>query len=176
MAAIVSAANCTVTAGGGGASIVTKSGGTSGAFDASAISAAGLDGPFVLRVKPPGSGLCYVGVSANPTAGILPGSIDRSVQINAAVWRAADAGFLKPGSYPLDTFVWMRRAGGVLDYLSGPTLAGAVLRRTITDPGGTLFFDSVIATAGLTLEVTFDVPGAFASRRPRRVLTLALGF
>lgn len=176
MPAIVNAANCTVTAGAGGTLVVAKTGGADGTFDASAVSDAGIDGPFVLWVKPPASGLFYVGVSADPLAGIAPSSIERAVQINGAIWRASDSGFPKPASFPVATYVWMRRAGGVIDYLSGPTLAGAVVRRSIPDPGTRLFFDSAIGPLGLSFEARFDPIAATAPRRPLRGLTLGLSF
>jgi hypothetical protein len=176
MGAIVNAANCTVTAAAAGAFVVAKTGGTDGALDAGAVSAAAIAGPFVLRVKPLGAGLFYAGVAADPAAGTGASGIDRALQVNAGNARPSDAGFLKPGTFALDTYLWMRRAGGLLQYLTGPVLATAVLKRTSGDPGPAMFFDCAIAAAGLAIEVRFDVPAAFAARRPRRGLALGLGF
>jgi hypothetical protein len=177
MGAILNAANCTVAPAAGGAWLVTKSGGTDGASDASAVSAAAIAGDFVLRAKPLGPGLCYVGVSANPNAGLDETTIDRGLQISNGLCRAVEAGSFRPGIFALATYAWIRRSGGTLHYLTGALLATATVRRTVPDAGAPLFFDSAIAAAGLAVEVKFDVPAAFALRRPaRRGLTLGLGF
>jgi len=177
MGAILGVANCTVAPAAGGAWVVTKSGGTDGASDASAVSATAIAGDFALRVRPLGPGLCYAGVSANPNAGISETTIDRGLQISGGLCRAVEAGSFKPGSFTLATYAWIRRTGSMLQYLTGPLLATATVRRTVVDAGAPLFFDSAIAAAGLAIEVKFDVPAAFAPRRPsRRGLTLGLGF
>ncbi|HMC90968.1 MAG TPA: hypothetical protein VKI45_00775 [Allosphingosinicella sp.] len=176
MGAIVNAANCTVAPAAGGAFTVTKTGGTDGASDAGAVSAAALSGPFLLRVRPLGAGSCTAGVTANPGSGIAPGGIDYGALISGGTYRSSDAGVLRPGSFPISTYWWVRRGGGTIQYLSGPVLATATLRRTLPDPGTALFFDCAIATAGLSLEVKFDAPGAFAVRRLRGRLTLGLSF
>jgi hypothetical protein len=176
MADIVNAANCSVAAGSGGAFVVTKNGGANGVQDASAVSAAAIAGDAVLRVKLLGTGLCYVGLSSAPLASVTATSIERGVQINGGVCRPADGGLIRPGSFALDTYVWVRRSADTIQLLSGPALATATVRRTVADGGAALFFDSTIATAGLALEVKFDVPAAFATlrRRPRRGLTLGI--
>jgi hypothetical protein len=177
MGAIVNAACCTVAAAAGGAFIATKTGGADGASDASAVSAAAIAGDFVLRVKPLGAGLCYAGVSANPAAGLDETAIDRALQISGGLCRAVEAGTFRPGAFALSTYAWIRRAGGTIQYLTGPLLATATVRRSVADAGAPLFFDSTICAAGLALEVKFDVPAAFAPRRAaRRGLTLGLGF
>jgi hypothetical protein len=177
MAAIVDAGNCTVAAGTGGAFVVTKSGGANGVQDASAVSAAGIAGDVVLRVKLLGTGLCYVGVSSAPLASVTASSVERGVQINGGTCRPAESGVIRPGSFALDTYLWVRRSADTVQILSGPALATAIVRRTVADAGAPLFFDSAIATAGLAIEVKFDVPAAFAAaRRPRRGLTLGLAF
>jgi hypothetical protein len=176
MGAIVNAANCTVAAAAGGAFVVTKTGGADDASDASAVAAAPIAGDFVLRVKPLGSGLCYVGVSANPAAGLTESTIDRALQLSAGLCRAVEAGTFRPGAFALSTYAWIRRTGATLQYLTGPQLATATVRRTVADAGAPLFFDSTLCAAGLAIEVKFDVPAGFAARRaPRRRLTLGLG-
>lgn len=176
MGAIVNAANCAVAPAAGGAFVVTKTGGADGGFDAGAVSAAALAGPFVLRVKPLGAGLFYAGVTATPGAGLSPGAIDRALQVNAGMARPSDAGFLKPGMFAIDTCLWMRRGGGLLQYLTGPVLATAIAKRTASDPGPAMAFACAIAAAGLAIEVKFDAPAAFAARQPRRRLTIGFGF
>jgi len=175
MGAIVNAANCAVAAGTGGAWLATKTGGSDGASDASAVSATGIAGDFVLRVKPLGTGLCFAGVSAAPGAGIAEATIDRAFQIGGGLCRIVESGSFRPGSFPLATYAWMRRSGGSLDYLTGPLLATAAVRRTVAVGTGPLFFDSTILAAGLAIEVKFDLPAAFVARRAaRRGLTLGL--
>jgi len=175
MGAIANAANCAVAAAAAGAWVATKTGGSDGASDASAVSAAGIAGDFVLRVKPLGTGLCFAGVSAAPGAGIGEATIDRAFQIASGLCRILESGSYRPGSFALATYAWIRRSGGSLDYLTGPLLATATVRRTAAIGTGPLFFDSAIATAGLAIEVKFDLPAAFAPRRAaRRGLTLGL--
>jgi hypothetical protein len=176
MGAIVNAANCAVAAAPGGTWVVTKTGGTDGVSDASAVSSTGISGDFVLRVRPLGTGLCYLGVSANPGAGVSEATIERALQLNAGLVRICESGVLRPGSFALATYAWIRRSSGVLQYLIGPLLATAAVRRTVGDSGAPLFFDSAIATAGLAVEVKFAPPAAYAARRPgRRGLTLGVG-
>jgi hypothetical protein len=174
MPAIVNAANCTVAPAAGGAFIVAKSGGANGAFDAGAVSAAGLSGPFVLRLRPLGADSCYAGVTHTPGAGAA--GITYGVLLEGSTYRSSDAGILRPGSFPLSTYLWIRRGGGTVQYLSGPVLATASVRRTVADPGTALFFDCAIAAAGPSIEVKFDAPGGFAVRRPAGRLTLGLSF
>jgi hypothetical protein len=177
MAAIVNAAACTVAPAAGGAFVITKTGGVDEASDASAVSAAAIAGDFLLRVKPLGTGLCYAGVSANPAAGLDETRIDRAVQLGGGLCRVVEAGAFRPGAFLLSTYGWIRRSGGTIQYLTGPVLATATLRRTVADIGAPLFFDSTICAAGMAIEVKFDVPAAFAPRRAaRRGLTLGVGF
>ena len=177
MGAIVDAANCTVAPAAGGAWLVTKTGGADGASDASAVSAAAITGDVVLRMRPLGAGLCYAGLSASPAAGIDETTIDRALQLNGGLCRAVESGAFRPGSFALATYAWIRRSGGLVQYLTGPLLATATLRRSVADAGAPLFFDSAIAAAGLAIEVKFDVPAAFAPRRAgRRGLALGFGF
>lgn len=176
MGAIVNAANCDVAAAAGGAWVVTKTGGVDGVSDASAVSSAAIGGDFVLRLRPLGAGLCYLGVSANPAAGVSETTIERALQLNAGVVRISESGVLRPGSFALATYGWIRRSGGSLQYLIGPLLATAMVRRTVGDAGAPLFFDSAIATAGFAVEVKFAAPAAYAARRPgARGLTLGVG-
>ncbi|MBV9930396.1 MAG: hypothetical protein JO013_05580 [Alphaproteobacteria bacterium] len=175
MGAIVGAANCAVAAAAGGAFTVTKTGGADGVSDASAVSTAAIAGDFVLRVKPLGPGLFFAGVSAVPAATIDESGINRALQFSAGLCRAVESGAFRPGSFALATYAWIRRSGGTIQYLTGPVLATAAVRRTVADAGAPFFFDSALAAAGVGFEVKFDVPAAFAPRRPgRRGLTLGL--
>jgi hypothetical protein len=177
MATIVNAANCAVAALAGGAWSIAKSGGTNGAFDASAVSAAGIAGALVLRAKPLATGNWYVGVSTNPAAGVDGASIAWAIQMSNGLCRCVENGVARTGFFPLSTYAWIRRSDGVLQYLTGADLATAVVKRSIADPGGALFFDSSLATAGGSIEVKLDpIAPAAPVRHPRRRLTLAFGF
>jgi hypothetical protein len=179
MGAITGAANCSVAAAQDGAFTVVKTVGTDGAFDASAVSAAGVAGDLLMRVKPLGTGLCCFGVSADPLAGNDAATIARAFRLSGSLARVSEFGVLKPGSFAIDTYAWIRRSGGVLEYLTGPDLATAALKRSIADAGAPLFFDSSIAGLGMGFEVRFGAAAEFAARRRRRSagrLALAFGF
>lgn len=178
MSAIVNAANCTVGAAPDGAYLVTKAGGAVGALDASAVSAAGLAGDMLMRAKPLGGGFVYVGLSVDPLAANEGTTVPWAVQFNGTFCRVSERGAFKTSSFPLATYIWIRRSGGLIQTLCGPELATAALKRSVADPGGPLFFDSSIANLGSSFEVKFGPPADFAARRPRRAgrLVLSLGF
>jgi hypothetical protein len=177
MPAIVNAANCTVAASTGGVFVVTKTGGDPSAADASAVSDQAMSGDFVLRARTLGNFFGYFGVSANPLAGNGSGTIDRAVQINGTSGRCYESGLFRPPLFSPGTgFVWMRRADGTLDWLYGPELSGATLVRSVAGVAGTLWFDSSILRPDVGLEVKFGAPADFALRKPRRRLTLAIGY
>jgi hypothetical protein len=176
MAAIVNAANCAVEAQPGGVFVVTKTGGDPATPDASAVSSQSMAGDFVLRVRPLDSLLGYFGVSANPLASAGFNTIDRAVQMNGTTGRCYESGLQRPPAFAVeDAYVWLRRVGTRLDYLYGPELATAATARSVTGVTATMWFDSSIVTPGVGLEVKFDVPGAFATAKRRRRLSLALG-
>lgn len=176
MATIVNAANCAVAPLAGGAWSIAKSGGAAGAYDASAISAAPIAGPLVLRVKPLASGNWYAGLNPAPAGSVDGASIPYAFFASGGFCRCSELGALKTGSFGVSTYAWIRRSDGLIQYLTGPDLATAALKRSIADPGGALFFDSSIATTGFGLEIAFDPIGGAPVRRPRRRLTLSLGF
>ncbi|MBV8688413.1 MAG: hypothetical protein JOZ90_06770 [Alphaproteobacteria bacterium] len=174
MSTIINVANCAVEPGPAGAWLVTKTGGTPGAADASAVSLAAINGDFVLRVRTTGGGSAFAGVSAAPLASLDAASIDRALQIVDGVARPYESGVARPGTFTVDGYVWLRRSGGTLEYLNGPDIETAEARRIVfvgTDP---LYFDSALLSAGVQLEVKFESPAA-AGRRPRLKLTLRLG-
>jgi hypothetical protein len=174
MAGIVNAANCTVAAGENGAFVVTKTGGNPDSPDASAVSDQAMAGDFVLRFRALGDPLLYAGVSANPLAGNGSGTIDRAVQLSGTSGRCFESGFFRPPLFTPAGFVWLRRTGGVLQYLTGADLATAIAVRTVSGVAGPLWFDSSLLRAGGAMEVKFDLPSAFAVRKRRRRLSLAL--
>ena len=175
MSTIVDAANCTVAQAAGGAWLVTKTGGTAGAPDASAVSAEAIAGDFVLRMRVVGTGNAYAGVSAAPLAGHDFATIDRAVQLGGALTRIYESGVSRPPSFALAGFGWIRRTGTLLEYLTGSQLATAAVKRTVSGVGGALRFDSSLLAAGTTLEVKFGPPAAFAARPRRSRLSVALG-
>jgi len=174
MAGIVNAANCTVEAQEGGVFLVTKTGGNPNAPDASAVSDQAMAGDFVLRFRAFGDPLLYAGVSANPLASNGSGTIDRAVQLSGASGRCYESGFFRPPLFTPVDFVWLRRTGSVLQYLTGADLATAIAVRTVTGVTGPLWFDSSLLRAGGAMEVRFDLPSAFAGRKRGRRLSLAL--
>lgn len=177
MPAIVNAANCTVTASPGGVFTVAKTSGDPAAADASAVSDQGMSGDFVLRARALSNFFGYFGVSANPLAGNGSSTIDRAVQINGTSGRCYESGFFRPPIFSPGTgFVWMRRAGGTLDWLYGPELGGATVVRSVAGVAGTLWFDSSILQPDVGLEVKFGAPAEFAVRQKRRRLMLAIGY
>jgi hypothetical protein len=174
MPAIVNAANCTVAAGEGGAFLVTKTGGNPDMPDASAVSDQAMAGDFVLRAHALGNPLLYVGVSANPLAGNGSTTIDRAIQLSGASGRCYESGFFRPPLFTPVGFVWLKRTADVLQYLTGNDLATAIAVRTVSGVTGPLWFDSSLLRAGGAVEVKFDLPSAFAARKRRRRLSLAL--
>jgi hypothetical protein len=174
MAAIVNAANCSVAAQEGGAFLVTKTGGNPDSPDASAVSDQAMAGDFVLRAQALGNPLLYVGVSANPLAGNGPTTIDRAIQLSGTSGRCYESGFFRPPLFTPVGFVWLKRAAGMLYYLTGADLATATAVRMVSGVTGPLWFDSSLLRAGGAVEVRFDLPSAFAARKRRRRLSLGL--
>jgi hypothetical protein len=174
MAGIVNAANCTVEAQEGGAFLVTKTGGNPDTPDASAVSDQAMAGDFVLRVRGFGNPLFYAGVSANPLAGNGSTTIDRAIQLSGTSGRCYESGFFRPPLFTPSVFVWLRRTAGQLQTLTGADLATAIPVRTVSGVTGPMWFDSSLLRAGGAIEVRFDLPSAFAGRKRRRRLSLAL--
>jgi len=179
MGAIVSAANCSVVGTGDGAYTVIKIGGIDGAFDASAVSLSAVAEDVLVRLKPIGGGPFVAGLTADPFGGNDGASIPRAFSVGSGLARPYESGTARSPIFPPDTYVWIRRSDGALDYLTGPTIEEAVARRIAGDAGAPLFFDSSIAATGGGFEVKFGAPADFAPPRRRRApnrLTLGLGF
>ncbi|MEA2999165.1 MAG: hypothetical protein QOK17_998 [Sphingomonadales bacterium] len=174
MAGIVNAANCSVAAQEGGVFLVTKTGGNADTPDASAVSDQAIAGDFVLRARALGNPLLYIGVSANPLAGNGSTTIDRAMQLSGTSGRCYESGFFRPPIFTPAGFIWLRRTAGVLQYLTGNDLAAATVVRTVSGVAGPLWFDSSLLRAGGAFEVKFDLPSAFAGKKRRRPLSLAL--
>jgi hypothetical protein len=174
MVAIIGAANCSVAAAAGGAWLITKTGGTPGIDDARALSAAAIAGDFILRARSLAGGLVYVGLGSNPASGSGGAAIERAVQINGTAGRCYDLGIYKPPIFAVPSYVWLRRSGGILEYLTGPVLAGATLRRSVTGITAPLWFDSALASAGAAIEIKFAAPSGFAARARRHGLTFGV--
>ena len=175
MSVIVPAAHCAVEAGAGGVWTITKTGGTAGAPDASAVSAEAMAGDFVMRARLLGAGTAYVGVSADPLAANDAATIERAIQLSGSIARIYESGVQRPPFFVIAGFVWLRRIGGTLEYGVGPDYAGMIVKRSVADATGALDFDSSLLTADLAVEVRLGSPSAFgkaAARRPR----LGFGF
>lgn len=174
MAAIVNAAHCSVQPA-DGAWLVTKTGGTAGQYDASAVSAESMAGDFVLRARTLNAGVAFIGVSPNPAAGHGFETIRWAVQLGGGLLRFHENGVYRSPGFGSNGFVWLRRQGTTLDCLVGPELAGAVVRRSFANVSESLHFASSLEAPGLTVEVKFDGPAAKAKSRRQR-LSLGLAF
>lgn len=174
MSVVVAAAHCAVQAGTGGVCTITKTGGTAGAPDASAVSEA-MAGDFVLRARLLGPGTAFVGVSADPLAANDGATIERAIQLSGSIARIYESGVQRPPFFVIAGFVWLRRIGGTFEYGVGPDYAGLVVKRSVAGVTGVLGFDSSLLTADLAVEVKLGPPATFSkpvARRPR----IGLGF
>jgi hypothetical protein len=176
MSEVVNAANCSVSAQADGGYLVFKTGGDPAAADASAVSAT-IAGDFVMRARALGDAFAYVGVSANPLAGVAPSSVERAYLINGSTARPCDAGVLRaPITTPGAAYLWIRRTGATLQYLVGAELGSATVLRTVGAGGAAMGFDSSIVRAAGGLEIRFDSAAAFAGRKRRRRLSIGFTF
>ena len=126
-----------------------------------------------MRARALGSGAFYAGLSANPHADPTPTSIERGFLINGPSVRIVEFGTARPGSHALDGYVWIRRTGDTLEYLSGTAIGSATVKRTVV-AGAPLYFDSSLATPDVALEVLIETPGS-GSRKRRPLLSLGFG-
>jgi hypothetical protein len=178
MLALTNAAHCLVEAAGGGAWLVTKTGGSDGVADASAVSAAGIAGDFVLRARLIADGSCYVGVSPDPEADHGFAAMPHALNLLGLSARPTELGVTRPPIFTVAGYAWLRRAGGTIEYGTGPDLANLSVRRTVPAPQGPVRFDSSLLGAGMTVEVAIGGAAEFEpGRRGRRqAVAIGLGF
>lgn len=169
MVAITARANTSVSAIGGGAYRITKTGGFDGSFDGAAASVTGIAGDFVMRAKRVGSAdRLMIGVTANPDEDTGYVGIDYSLEYTAGVLEIFERGEYRTANGLVDDFVWIERIGTTLRYLCGPRRRGATVMRIVADVSATLFFDSSLVTPGCAVDVRFDAPWP-DPHAPRRV-------
>ena len=167
MVAIVARANTGVTAIGGGAYRIVKTGGFDESFDAAAVSTVAVAGDFVLRAQRVGdSARLMVGVAVNADADTGYVGIDYS-----AAWRGGVIEIFERGEYRAYTdaiggYLWIDRVGSTLRYACGPRRRDARVIRTVAEVTAPLAFDCSLVTPGSAVDVRFDAPGAWSDPRP----------
>ncbi|WP_447728321.1 hypothetical protein [Sphingomonas koreensis] len=140
---------------------ITKTGGSSGSYDAQVQSVTGLSGDFVFRLRPlQANKYLMAGVSQNPNASTSYTNLDFAIEAadNGNIYTYAGGSGALLTSYVAGDNLWMVRTGSTISYYKGATIeaaktAGAL--RTLTGVSGTFYFcDAALYDVGATADVS----------------------
>jgi hypothetical protein len=154
---IANNANTTVAALGDGGYSVEKTGGVNGAYDASAVSALGCAGDFILRIKNIATGEYMVGMNTDPTTDNNYTSIDYWWAFYGGLYWQTNGGANGMASAP---FAWIWRTGTNLYFGTGATFEDvlAAPNSVVADVVATLYFDSSLFATGAKFEAHLLIP------------------
>lgn len=165
--AIVDNGNTQVVHLGSGVYSIEKIAGSSGVYDAGAVSSSGIADDFVVRLEEAGgTGSYLAGASDTPLADNDYPSIDYSWLLFQASfgWRVFTGPNPQTGYFAPQTYAWIWRTGTDVFWGRGATLADAKAAPDYTVAGstGTFYFDSAFPFVGDKVNVTFYRPQELA--------------
>ncbi|RSY78556.1 LysM peptidoglycan-binding domain-containing protein [Sphingomonas koreensis] len=139
---------------------VTKTGGSSGTYDAQVQSSQGISGDFVFRLRPLQTDkYLLAGVAQNPNASLSYTGLDFAIEAaaNGYMYHYDNGVYAQLTSYVAGDSLWMVRTGSTLSYYKGDTLEAAkaaAALRTVNGVSGTFYADAALYTIGAVADMS----------------------